>query len=152
MRKAPDWFIEKWFNTDTPVQLKDKLGQVIFMPVFQMLCPGCVYHCIPQVLEIFHQFKNQNLAVIGLHSVFENHSTMNPLALEVFIKEWRIPFPVGVDLRKEGEWKPETMKAYDFHGTPTVVLIDTQGHLRLNHFGHIEDKKITDFIQQLLSE
>lgn len=152
MRQAKDWIIEQYFNTDKNISLKDKLGQVIFMPVFQMLCPGCVYHCIPQALQIYHQFKDKNLAVLGLHSVFENHEAMKPLALKVFIKEWRIPFPVAVDLRKEGEWKPETMKAYDFQGTPSLVLIDSKGYLRLNRFGHIEDKQLISMIEELLKE
>lgn len=152
MLKAQEWLTEQWFNTESPIHLKDMKGQVIFMPVFQMLCPGCVYHCIPQALSTFNQFKNQKLKVIGLHSVFENHEAMKPFALQVFIKEWRIPFPVAVDLKKEGEWKPETMRIYDFHGTPTTVLIDARGNLRLNHFGHIPDEKLIDMIEQLLKE
>lgn len=152
MRTAKDWIVEKCFNTDQNISLKDKLGQVIYMPVFQMLCPGCVYYCIPQALKIYQQFKDKNLAVLGLHSVFENHEAMKPLALKVFIKEWRIPFPVAVDLRKEGEWSPETMKAYGFQGTPSVVLIDSKGRLRLNRFGHIEDDKLIPMIKELLEE
>lgn len=37
-------------------------------------------------------------------------------------------------------------------GTPSLVLIDRQGHLRLSHFGHPDDLAVGSAIGQLLAE
>ncbi len=62
-----------------------------------MLCPGCVAHGLPQVARIHRLVPTDSLAVIGMHTVFEHHEVMGPEALQVFIDEYRVPFPVGID-------------------------------------------------------
>lgn len=37
-------------------------------------------------------------------------------------------------------------------GTPTLILIDRQGHIRLNHFGRLDDLRVGATIGQLISE
>jgi hypothetical protein len=117
-----------------------------------MLCPGCVYFGIPQTIEIFKKFEGSQFKVMGLHSVFENHHVMTQEALEVFIHEWKLPFPVGIDQRKDDEWMPETMKAYHLQGTPSTIIIDGKGELRLCHFGHFEMDQLEKFLKKLIDE
>ena len=93
---APDWHIGLWFNTDEPLVLPTLRGRVIAMHTFQMLCPGCVSHGLPQTKRIQQIFGKTDLVVFGLHTVFEHHNA-TPHALEAFLYEYRIRFPVGVD-------------------------------------------------------
>ena len=44
----PEWEVAQWFNTQQPISLADLRGQVVLVQAFQMLCPGCVMHAIPQ--------------------------------------------------------------------------------------------------------
>jgi len=44
------------------------------------------------------------------------------------------------------------MRRYGFRGTPTLVLIDKVGQLRLHHFGHLDDLKLGAAIGRLVSE
>jgi len=37
-------------------------------------------------------------------------------------------------------------------GTPTLILIDKAGNLRLNHFGQLSDMLVGNMIGQLLME
>ena len=90
--------------------------------------------------------------MIGLHTVFEHHDVMGPRALHVFLDEYRIPFPVGVDQADPGSPVPLTMRAYGLRGTPSVVVFDAQGRVRLNHFGQIDDLQLGAVIGQLLAE
>ena len=47
------------------------------MEAFQMLCPGCVSHGLPQAKRIQHTFGDA-VTVLGLHCVFEHHAAMTP--------------------------------------------------------------------------
>lgn len=141
-----------WLNADKPIRLADLRGRVVLIHTFQMLCPGCVSHGIPQALRIRKTFAQSDVVVLGLHTVFEHHAVMGPDALEVFVKEYRISFPVGIDQTVAGSNIPLTMQAYGLRGTPSIILIDREGDIRLNHFGVMEDLLLGAHIGQLLSE
>jgi peroxiredoxin len=151
---AADWATEQWFNSPAPVALKDLRGRVVVLHAFQMLCPGCVQHGLPQASRIHATFPAQDVAVIGLHTVFEHHAAMTPVSLEAFLHEYRIAFPVGVDLpsRTPGDPVPHTMRAYALRGTPSLVLIDRQGFLRRHSFGAEDDLAVGAAIAILAAE
>lgn len=88
--------MSQWFNTDRPISLDDLAGEVVVIEAFQMLCPGCVSHGLPQAQRIASTFAGE-VTVLGLHTVFEHHEAMRPVSLEAFLHEYRIGFPVGVD-------------------------------------------------------
>lgn len=150
--KAKDMNIEKWLNTTENFKLDLQDGSIKFIHFFQMLCPGCVYYGIPQTTEVFNKYQSEKFKVMAVHSVFENHEVMSEAALKVFIHEWRLPFPVGIDKRLDGEWMPETMKTYQMQGTPTTVVIDGKGEVRLAHFGHFEQDQLEAFLNRLIEE
>lgn len=69
--------------------------------------------------------------------MFEHHEAQGSVtALEAFLHEYRIEFPVGIDAQKNGS--PVTMRTYGMRGTPTT-LYDRAGQLRLHQSGHLED-------------
>lgn len=119
---------------------------------FQMLCPGCVQHGLPQAQRIHAVFEPSEVAVVGLHTVFEHHSAMSPVSLRAFIHEYRIAFPVGVDATGAEGPVPQTMQAYGLRGTPSLLLIDRQGRLRRHSFGAEEDMAVGAAIATLLAE
>jgi len=150
---APEWRTVRWFNTDTALTLADFRGRVVVLHAFQMLCPGCVAHGVPQAQRVADALKNDPVAVIGLHTVFEHHAVMGPDALSAFLHEYRITFPVGVDEpASDGHPIPMTMQAYQMRGTPTTILIDGQGRLRHQVFGAESDLLLGAAIGWLLSE
>ena len=118
---------------------------------FQMLCPGCVASALPQAQRVAGTFSSSDVAVIGLHSVFENHDAMTPIALRVFLHEYKIGFPVGVD-EPNGRDSPNTMREYGFQGTPTMLLFDRAGRLRRHVFGHVSDLQLGAEIMGLICE
>ncbi len=79
-------------------------------------------------------FDEQDVAVIGLHSVFGHHDVMTAKALEAFVHEYRIQFPAAIDQPAPRGAIPLTMEQYRLRGTPTLLLIDRQGRLRLNRW------------------
>ena len=150
-RSAPPLEVSQWFNTQTPVTLADLRGRVVVIEAFQMLCPGCVSHGLPQAQRIVDAFGG-DVTVLGLHTVFEHHDAMTPVSLEAFLHEYRIGFPVGVDAHDRPGGTPITMGRYQLRGTPSLVLIDRAGTIRLNAFGHIDDLTVGARLARLVDE
>lgn len=153
LNMAPAWQTSAWLNTQKPLELAQLRGKVVVLHAFQMLCPGCVADAIPQAKRVAALFADAPVAVIGLHTVFEHHAVMGPEALQAFLYEYRVHFPVGIDAPgQEGDPIPRTMRAYAMQGTPTTVLIDAQGRLRQQVFGAYDDLRLGADIGALLGE
>lgn len=148
---APELAVSRWFNTDIDISLADLRGRVVVIEAFQMLCPGCVSHGLPQAQRIQRQFGAE-VTVLGLHTVFEHHEANSPAALAAFLHEYRITFPVGIDQAEPGDDLPVTMRRYEFRGTPSLVIVDRSGRIRANAFGATEDLALGAAIGQLLLE
>jgi len=151
LKPAPAWTTTQWFNTPEDLSLEALKGRAVVLYGFQMLCPGCVAHALPQAQRVHDTFAGDKLAVIGLHSVFEHHSANSPETLAAFIHENRLSFPVGIDAPTPGRDIPRTMEAYAMRGTPTVVLIDAEGRLRQQIFGHVPDLQLGAAIAGLIA-
>lgn len=150
---APSWRISEWLNTPAPLDLEAQRGRVVVACAFQMLCPGCVSHAIPQLKAVHELLTPRGAVVVGLHTVFEHHDAMTTTALRAFLHKYRVHCPVGVDApADDGGPIPQTMAAYRMQGTPTFLLIDRSGHLRRQIFGHIPDLQLGASIMQLLCE
>jgi thiol-disulfide isomerase/thioredoxin len=148
---APPLLVSAWLNSASPLTLSALRGRVVMLHAFQMLCPGCVSHGLPQATRVHEMFAEDDVAVVGLHTVFEHHAVMGADALKVFIHEYRLRFPIGIDQRGAGPL-PLTMQAYALQGTPSLVLIDRVGRVRLNHFGRIDDLALGALLGQLRAE
>lgn len=147
----PPFHVSEWQNTREPPAGDAFAGRVVAVEVFQMLCPGCVSHGLPQASRIRATFAPDQVAVIGLHSVFEHHEAMTPVALRAFLAEYRLPFPVAIDEAGEGPM-PRTMRTWGLEGTPSLVLIDRKGLIRARHLGIVPDMAIGAEIMQLILE
>ncbi len=147
---APELMTSQWFNCDEPQSLSMHRGRVVVVVAFQMLCPGCVSHSLPQAQQVDDMFPDDKVRVLGLHTVFEHHDAMTPTSLEVFLHEYRITFPVGVDAASKSGL-PKTMEFYGMRGTPTLLLIAPDGTLAEHHFGRIPDMRLGAEITALLS-
>lgn len=152
---APPWTTREWFNSGgAAVQLADLRGKVVVLQAFQMLCPACVHHGLPQAQRIHAFFAPEDVAVIGLHTVFEHHAAMAPVCLQAFLHEYRVAFPVGVDAPSANAHQPIplTMQAYGLQGTPSLLLIDRAGRLRHHAFGAEDDLLLGAAIATLVGE
>ena len=150
-KTAPELRVSQWLNAVQPISLESLRGQVVVLHAFQMLCPGCVSTGLPQASRVHTVFPSKDVAVIGLHTVFEHHAVMDVEALKVFVQEYDVSFPVGIDQQDPTGRIPLTMQAYGLRGTPSLVVLDRQGRVRLNHFGHIDDMRLGALLGQLMA-
>ena len=91
------------------------------------------------------------IVVLGLHTVFEHRVVMGRDALAVFLSEYQIDFPVGID-RHDRDPIPLTMQHCGLRGTLSTVLIDRGGRLRHSAFGTVDDLVLGAQLGQLLAE
>lgn len=147
----PEWQVSDWLNTPRPLTLQSLRGRVVLLHAFQMLCPGCVSWGLPQAERVRQAFPQSELAVVGLHTVFEHHQVMNVEALQAFIQEYRWSFPIGVD-QPDGRGGPSiTMAQYGLRGTPSCLVLDQEGRVRLQHFGKIDDLVLGALLGNLMA-
>ena len=69
--KAIDLDVNEWLG-GPPTNISNELGSPILIKVFQVNCPGCFTHGIPEVLEVREKFKDSPLLVWGLATAFED--------------------------------------------------------------------------------
>ncbi len=63
LQPVPPLQVEQWFNTPRPIALQELRGRVVALQAFQMLCPGCVSHGLPQAARMHELFPADQLAV-----------------------------------------------------------------------------------------
>lgn len=124
-------------------------GKVVAIHAFQMLCPGCIFHGVPQAQKLHSFFNEEHVSVLGLHTVFEHHEGMQEASLRAFMHEFRISFPVGIDAPSKQGAIPKTMALFQLQGTPSWLIFDRSGNLQLNIFGKIEDLVLGSEISRL---
>ena len=124
--KAPNLKLGKWVQgMDTNF---DKEGDnVKLAEVFQVNCPGCFMHSIPEIINIYNKYKSDGLSVMGLATAFEDYDKNTLENLEMLLAtgevvgdtkqaltqygqlndgklQFKIPYPIAMDsLVKEGE-------------------------------------------------
>lgn len=149
---APELAVSQWFNTAEPLTLAALRGKVVLLHAFQMLCPGCTAHGTPQAEKAHRMFNGSDLTVIGLHTVFEHHQAMTPVALAAYIHEYRLTMPIGVDQPGSSGPVPVTMERFQLRGTPSAVLIGRDGRVLHHGFGQEEDMALGARIASALAE
>ncbi|MGH1472627.1 MAG: peroxiredoxin family protein [Cellvibrionaceae bacterium] len=149
---APPLDTVEWINSAKPLTLSELKGKVVVIHAFQMLCPGCVSHGIPQASSIYKTYSRDEVQVIGLHAVFEHHDVMTSKALKAFVHEYRLSFPIAIDKPSDNNAIPCTMTSFQMKGTPTLIILDKNGYLRVNYFGRMNDMQVGSIIGGLLEE
>ena len=134
--KAPNLSVSEWIQ-GRPTNIDKEMGNVVLVEVFQVNCPGCFTHGIPQAIDMHMKYYQDGLRVLGVATAFEDFdkNTLDNLKLLLTTGEvigetrrvlaeygrlapgnklgYKIPFPVGMDaLLKSGPLTDE--KVMDF--------------------------------------
>ena len=134
--KAPNLNLGKWVQgIDTNF---DKEGDnVKLVEVFQVNCPGCFMHSIPEIINIYNKYKGDGLSVMGVATAFEDYDKNTLENLEMLLTtgevvgdtkqaltqygqlndgklQFKIPYPIAMDslVKEGGEPSMEKMTAF----------------------------------------
>ncbi|MBT5549784.1 MAG: TlpA family protein disulfide reductase [Nitrospina sp.] len=86
---AVDLDIEEWVSGPS-TNISRELGKPILIKVFQVNCPGCFTHGIPEILQIMNKFSDSPLLVWGLATAFEDFHLNNLANLKLLIKSGEV--------------------------------------------------------------
>ena len=121
-----------------PIILIDYLGIVVVLEVFQVNCPGGFIYGIPEAIDTFQKYKNNDVVVLGLATAFEDFDKNTLENLKLLLKEnkvigetlttltyqskllnegklsYSIPFPVGMDMLVKEKLPIEEKRIMEF--------------------------------------
>lgn len=140
-QNPPEFTTSEWLNAPEPRTLQSLKGRVVVLTAFQTHCPGSLNHGLPQAERVAQGFSDDEVAVIGLNTAFEEPQTQTADKLAAFLAERGLSFAVAKDAIKGGEI-PQTMAAYEIQGTPTTLIFDRQGRLRRHYLGRVDDIRL----------
>ena len=124
--KAPNLKLGKWVQ-GMDANFDTEGDNVKLVEVFQVNCPGCFMHSIPEIINIYNKYKGDGLSVMGVATAFEDYDKNTLENLEMLLTtgevvgdtkqaltqqgqlddgklQFKIPYPVAMDsLVKEGE-------------------------------------------------
>lgn len=144
-QRPPAWTVSGWIGTPMPWEPRPEAPVLVLF--FHTRCAGCVHLALPQAEMMHREYSGRGVRVVGIHSAFEGDGS----GVREFLTKGGYTLPVALDAEGDS-WKPRTMEAWEVEGTPTLVLLDKRGQLRLRKLGHIEDERLREALEQLLSE
>ncbi len=117
---VPNFGVSSWVQ-GAPTNFDLERGHIVVLEVFQVNCPGCFIHALPDAIRVHHKFKDDGVRVLGLATAFEDFDrntldnlrllaetgqvigeTRRALAARGQLQEgdrlpYSIPFPLGMD-------------------------------------------------------
>jgi thiol-disulfide isomerase/thioredoxin len=97
-------------------------GKVVLVDFWATWCGPCVAE-IPRVRELYRRYGPRGFEVVGV-SLDEDRE-----ALEAFVTEKEIPWPIIVDARPEDGGRPLLAGRYGIRGIPTMILVGRDGRV-----------------------
>ena len=118
-QKVPNFGVSEWVQ-GAPTNFDQEKDHVVLLEVFQVNCPGCFMHAIPEAIEIYNKYKDEGVRVLGIATAFEDFDkntldnlkmlaetgevigeTKGALSMNGQLQEgklsYKIPFPLGMD-------------------------------------------------------
>ena len=146
--KVPNFGVSDWVQ-GAPTNFDQEKDHIVLVEVFQVNCPGCFMHALPEAIEIYNKYKDDGVRVIGIATAFEDFDkntldnlkmlaetgevigeTKNALSMYGQLQEgsklpFKIPFPLGMDnlTKTSGEISQEKIMEFIY---PQIPEFDSQ--------------------------
>jgi len=118
-QKCPNLGVSEWIQ-GTPTNIDQEKDKIVVVEVFQVNCPGCFMHAIPEAIDIYNKYKDDGVRVLGIATAFEDFDlntlknlkmlaetgevigeTQKALSMYGQLQDnklpFKIPFPLGMD-------------------------------------------------------
>ncbi|WP_428323805.1 TlpA family protein disulfide reductase [Nitrosopumilus sp.] len=146
--KVPNFGVSDWVQ-GAPTNFDQEKDHIVLVEVFQVNCPGCFMHALPEAIEIYNKYKDDGVRVIGIATAFEDFdkNTLDNLKMLVETGEivgetksafqmngqlqegdklpYKIPFPLAMDnlVKTAGEISQEKIMEFIY---PQIPEFDSQ--------------------------
>jgi len=136
-QKAPNFDVSDWVQ-GAPTNIDQEKDHIVLVEVFQVNCPGCFMHALPEAIQIYNKYKDEGVRVIGIATAFEDFDKNNldnlkmlaetgqvvgetKKALEMYGQlqpgdklAYKIPFPIGMDKLTKSNGEASQQKILEF--------------------------------------
>lgn len=146
--KVPNFGVSEWVQ-GAPTNFDQEKDHIVLVEVFQVNCPGCFMHALPEAIEIYNKYKDEGVRVIGIATAFEDFdkNTLDNLKMLAETGEvvgetksafqmsgqlqegnklpYKIPFPLAMDnlVKTTGEISQEKIMQFIY---PQIPEFDSQ--------------------------
>ena len=136
--KAPNLVVSEWVQ-GRPTNIDKERGNVVLVEVFQVNCPGCFTHGIPQAIDMYMKYRDSGLRVLGLATAFEDFDKNTIENLKLLLETGQV---IGAPHRVLSEYGLLQLGNKLSYKIPFPVGMDT-----LLTFGPLTHDKVMDFIE-----
>ena len=136
-QKAPNFEVSDWVQ-GAPTNFDQEKDHIVLVEVFQVNCPGCFMHALPEAISIYNKYKDEGVRVIGIATAFEDYDkntldnlkmlaetgevigeTQNALSMYGQLQKgnklpYKIPFPLAMDKLTKTDGKISEDKILQF--------------------------------------
>jgi thiol-disulfide isomerase/thioredoxin len=140
--KCPNLGVSEWVQ-GAPTNVDQEKDKIVVVEVFQVNCPGCFMHAIPEAIDIYNKYKDDGVRVLGIATAFEDFDlntldnlkmlaetgevvgeTQKALSMYGQLQDnklpFKIPFPLGMDnlTKVSGEINQEQIMKFIYAQLP----------------------------------
>ncbi|RMW38304.1 MAG: TlpA family protein disulfide reductase [Nitrosopumilus sp.] len=142
--KVPNFGVSDWVQ-GAPTNFDQEKDHIVLVEVFQVNCPGCFMHALPEAIQIYNKYKDDGVRVIGIATAFEDFdkNTLDNLKM----------------LAETGEIVGETKSAFQMSGQlqegdklPYKIPFPLAMDNLVKTTGEISQEKIMEFIYPQIPE
>ena len=119
------------------VSLKDYRGSVVLVNLWATWCPPCREE-MPTLQAFYEKYKNDGFVLIAINQE-ETRDVVVP-----FLEEFKLTFPVWLDLNYEAETK------FGTDNLPSSYVLDRDGTVRLMWVGGISEKNLEYYVSKVI--
>ena len=142
--KAPNFGVSDWVQ-GAPTNFDQEKDHIVLLEVFQVNCPGCFMHAIPEAISIYNKYKDEGVRVIGLATAFEDFDKNNLDNLKMLAETGEVVGETKGALSMSGQLQEGNKLTYKI---PFPLGMDNLTKTT----GEISQDKIMDFIYPLIPE
>jgi len=126
-KTAPDFSLKGTDGKSYSLEELRRKGPVV-AAFFKISCPVCQF-TFPFLERLHQRYGGDNVTFLGV-------SQDDAKATASFARDYRLTFPMALDEKEKGY---PTSNTYGLTTVPTVLLIDTDGTVRVSSLGFVKD-------------
>lgn len=142
-KRAPNLKIGEWVQ-GVPTNIDEEKSKVVVVEVFQVNCPGCFLHGIPEVIGVYNNTDKSEVKVLGIATAFEDYDKNTLDNLRLLLTKGEVIGETLRALRMYGKVENENKLPYSIpHSVAMDALIRTSGK--------VQEKQVLDFLEENVS-
>lgn len=142
-KRAPNLKIGEWVQ-GVPTNIDKEKSKVVVVEVFQVNCPGCFLHGIPEVIGVYNNTDKSEVKVLGIATAFEDYDKNTLDNLRLLLTKGEVIGETLRALRMYGRVENENKLPYSIpHSVAMDALIRTSGK--------VQEKHVLDFLEENVS-